>query len=70
MKIYDYERTSSGLKLPKFDGYKGKFYIWWKRFQVYARVKRFAVGLGTQVNMSTSDAAYEYLLSVETIEEA
>ena len=70
MKIYDYERTPQGLKLPKCDGDESKFHIWWTRLQAYARVKIFTVGLETQVNMSTSYAAYEHLLSLDDPEEA
>ena len=66
----EYERTSYGLKMPTFDGYESKFHIWWTRFQAYARVERFTVGLEMQVNMPTSDAAYEDLLSVDDPEEA
>ena len=40
------------------------------RFQAYARVKIFAVGLETQVSTPMSDTAYEVLLSVDDPEEA
>ena len=42
-----YERTSSGLKLNTFDGDVSKLYIWQMRFQAYAIVKIFSVGLET-----------------------
>ena len=40
------------------------------RFQAYAKVKTFAVGLETQMNMPMLDARYQYLLSAGDQEEA
>ena len=61
----DYETKPYGSNTPTFDGYEIKFHICWMEFQSYARVKIFAVGLETQVNMPTSDPVYEDLLSMD-----
>ena len=66
----NHEGTPYGLKMNKCYGDESKFHIWQKRFQYYSRVKIFAVGLDTQVNMSMSDAAYKLLLGLDDPEES
>ena len=53
------------MKLPKWDENEIKFQIFWTRFQVYARVNIFAVGLETQVNIPTLDAYYDVLFIMD-----
>ena len=39
------ETSDRSAKLPLFDGKKGKFQMWWTRFQAYARVHKFTKAL-------------------------
>ena len=53
------DSSSSGVKLPQFDGEEENYPIWITRFEAYARLKRFEQALSDSVDLPTNQEEYD-----------